>query len=88
MFAQAISRTTAVITNSMVRGVFASRCIEVWPRAPDSRTTRFALNLAIVWSLMPCWRGASTSARIGATTRSSASFVASTDTPGLRLPKT
>ena len=72
----------------MPSGVRASPCMELWPRAPGSSTTRFALNFAIVGALIPFWSGASTSDRIGAMTRSSPCFVASRDIPGLSRPNT
>ena len=78
MFAQAIRSTTAVIEKSIVSGTFASPCIVLCPRAPDSSTTRLALKRTIVGSLIPFCNGASTSARSGAITASSPAFATAT----------
>ena len=61
MLAQAMSSTMPVTPNSINSGVFASRCMELWPRCPGSTTICLALNRAIVWSLIPFCSGASTS---------------------------
>ena len=44
---------------------FASSWTELWPRCAASTWMALALNRAIVWSLMPCCSGASTSLTIG-----------------------
>ena len=65
MLAQAMSSTMAVTEKSSRIGVFASRWMELWPRAPGSSSTFLALKLAIVLSLIPFCSGASTSVMMG-----------------------
>ena len=64
MFAHAMSSTSAVTPRSSISGVRASPWTELWPRQPLRRRCSFALNRAIVCSLMPFWSGASTSLTI------------------------
>ena len=87
MFAQAMSSTTPVTEKSRIIGVFASRCTELWPRAPGARSSRLALKLCIVLSLISFWRGASTSVMIGWYTALIPVSADASATPGLRRPK-
>ena len=84
MLAQAMRRTTPVTENSSRIGVFASRSMELWPRAPGVRRSFLFLKLSIVLSLMAFCSGASTSVIIGWNTVFTAVVAASMETPGLR----
>jgi len=47
MLAHAMRSTIPVTLSNMSNGVFASRCIELCPREPGVRSTRFTRNLAM-----------------------------------------
>jgi hypothetical protein len=53
MFAHAINSTMPVIDINKRSGTRASRCIELWPRAPSSTVIFFALNWVSVCALIP-----------------------------------
>jgi hypothetical protein len=65
MLAQAMSSTMPVMPKSSMSGVFASWCMELCPRCPSATVTSLARKRFSVCSLIPVWRGASTSLMIG-----------------------
>jgi hypothetical protein len=65
MFAHAMSSTMPVIEKSRKIGVLAFSKMLLWPRRPSVTVISLALKRAIVASLIPFCRGASTSVMIG-----------------------